>query len=183
MRILSLDLSKLSTGFAAWGEGDETAASGTWQLGSEWTSEGRVFGNLHARMTDLHMLAPIDAIFMEETLNPARLQGFTNIDTLRLLSGLNAHAKSWGDAMGVKVIREVNQATWRRHFIGKMPRATKTAQLKEYAMQRCRELGFRPLKHDQAEAIGILDYACDALKLTPPWRADFALAQPLGRVG
>jgi hypothetical protein len=169
MRVLALDLSKRSTGWACWGPGDARPASGAWQLGSEYTSDGRVFANLHGRMTDLHRVSPIEAVFYEEALDPRALNGHTNIDTLRLASGLVAHAQSWAEAMGCRIVRGVNLATWRRHFLGKMPRATKTVQLKEYAVERCLQLGFRPSCHDQAEAIGILDYACDALSLSPPW--------------
>lgn len=180
MRILALDLSKRSTGFACWGPDDSVAASGFWELGSEMTSNGRVFAKLHQHMTELHRLGRIDAVFYEEPLDPRVLSGHTNIDTLRVLSGLASHAQSWGEAMGCRIIRSVNMATWRRHFLGKMPRATKTAQLKELAMERARQLGFRPAKHDQAEAIGILDHACEELQIMPYWRRDEILRPPLG---
>jgi len=74
--------------------------------------------------------------------------------------------------------RSVPMATWRRHFLGKMPRATKSAELKDLAMQRCRQLGFKPAKHDEAEAIGLLDYACDQLQIVPYWNQ--VLRAPLG---
>lgn len=169
MRILALDLSKTSTGFATWGPGDATLASGVWELGSAFTTPGTTFCRLHQRMSEVAALGAIDAVFFEEPLN---LQGSsikTSAETIHLLVGLAAHAQSWGEAMGCRIIRPVHQATWRRHFLGKMPRATKSAELKDYAMARCRQLGFRPLKHDQAEAIGILDYACDSLSIVPPW--------------
>lgn len=170
MRVLALDLSKASTGFAAWGEGDAHLASGAWQLGSEYTSRGMVFAKLHERLTELHMLGAIEAIFYEEPIHPAQLQGATNAETIKLAAGLAAHAESWGEAMGCRTIRAVNMSTWRRHFLGRMPRATRTAELKGMAIERCRQLGFSPTSHDQAEAIGILDYACDALELSPPWQ-------------
>lgn len=180
MRILALDLSKRSTGFACWGPADSVAASGFWELGSEFTSNGRVFAKLHQHMTELHRLGAIDAVFYEEPLDPRVLSGHTNIDTLRVLSGLASHAQSWGEAMGCRIIRSVNMASWRRHFLGKMPRATKTAQLKDLAIERCQQLGFRPAKHDQAEAIGILDYACEELQVMPYWRRDEILRPALG---
>lgn len=179
MRVLALDLSKRSTGFACWGEGDEKVASGCWELGSEFTSDGRVFANLHARMHDLHRIARIDALFIEETLDPRVLSGHTNIATLKVLSGLSAHAKSFAEAMSFKIVREVNQTTWRRHFIGSMKRGTKSVDLKDYAMQRARQLGFKPRRHDEAEAIGILDFACDQIQMRPYWVADQVLRAPL----
>lgn len=171
MRALALDLSKRSAGWAVWGPHDSTLASGTWVLGSEFTSKGKVFGNLHGNMSEIHALGEIDAVYYEKPLNLGASGPATNQDTLDLLIGLAMHAESWAEAMGCRIIRDVHQATWRRHFLGKMPRATKSAELKDYAMVRCRQLGFKPLKHDQAEAIGILDYACDALGMEPPWQS------------
>jgi hypothetical protein len=175
VRILGLDLSKRSAGWACWAEGDALAASSTWVLGSEYTSRGRTHGNLHRALSDLASLGAIDAIFYEEPLNLGPHAGFTNAETMKLLIGLAEHVESWGAEMQCRIVRAVNQSTWRRDFLGKMPRATKSAQLKDYAMARCRQLGFRPLKHDQAEAIGILDHACESLGITPPWRANEVL--------
>jgi hypothetical protein len=179
VRVLGLDLSKTSCGFAVWGPEDARAHSGTWELGSAYTPRGKVYAKLHQNMTDLHRMGPIDCIFYEEALNPAVLQGHTNIDSLRVLNGLVAHAESWGEAMGCRVIHPVNQSTWRRWFIGKMPAATRTAELKDYAMRRARQLGFHPTKHDQAEAIGIMDFGCEQMNLSPPWRVQRGLLAPL----
>lgn len=182
MRVIGLDLSKSSTGWAVWGIGDARAASGHWQLGSELTSNGMVFARLHERLTDLNRLGAIDAVFYEDAIDARALSGHTNIQTLKLASGLGAHAESWGEAMGCRVIRGVNQVTWRKHFIGSMRRGTKSVDLKEFAMRRAREYGFKPQKHDEAEAIGILSYACDALGLTPPWRLQTPIVQQFGRL-
>lgn len=182
MRVCALDLSKASAGFACWGPDDARAASGAWTLGSEFTSDGTVYCRLHENLTALHAVGKIDALFWEEPLDPRVLSGHTNIDSIRVLSGLAAHAASWGEAMGCRIVRAVNMSTWRRHFLGKMPRATKTAELKALAMERCRQLGFRPTCHDQAEAIGILDHACEELRMVPPWRRDEVLRPALGAV-
>lgn len=180
MRIAALDLSKTSTGWACWAPGDAVAASGVWQLGSEFTSRGRVFANLHQRMMEIESLGHVDAWFYEEPIHPAQLQGQTNAETIKLAAGLAAHVESAGEALGARIIRPVNMSTWRREFLGKMPRAVKTADLKDMAMQRCRQLGFRPQKHDQAEAIGILDYACASLDLVPYWRTQEVLRPMMG---
>jgi hypothetical protein len=37
-------------------------------------------------------------------------------------------------------------------------------------MTRCRDLGFSPLKHDEAEALGLLDYALSVEGVIAPWR-------------
>jgi hypothetical protein len=183
VRVLGLDLSKTSTGYAVWGPGDARPHSGTWELGSAFTSRGLVFAKLHQNMSDLNRLGKIDAIFFEETIHPAKLQGHTNIDTLRVLSGLAAHAESWGEAMKCRAIYAVNQSTWRRLFLGKLPPHMRSSDLKDMAMRRARQLGFHPTKHDQAEAIGILDFGCEQLGLSPPWRVQGGLLSPLAVAG
>ncbi|KQX18397.1 MULTISPECIES: hypothetical protein [unclassified Sphingomonas] len=170
MRTIFLDLSKRSAGYACWGPGDPRCVSGAWILGSEFTSDGLVYCKLHENLSDLHALGRIEAIFWEEPLDARVLSGHTNIDSLRVLNGLAAHAASWGEAMGCRIVKAVNMTVWRRFFIGAMPRATKSADLKLMSMQRCRQLGFKPATHDEAEAIGGLSYACDQLNLSPPWR-------------
>lgn len=180
MRIVGLDLSKRSAGYACWGPADARAVSGTWGLGSEFTSDGTVYCRLHENLTALHSLGAIDAIFWEEPLDPRVLSGHTNVDSIRVLAGLAAHAASWGEAMGCRVIRAVNMSAWRREFLGPVRRGTKSSDLKAMAMERCRQLGFRPLKHDQAEAIGIMDYACAERGIVPYWRAQEVLRPALG---
>jgi hypothetical protein len=181
MRVAFLDLSKTSTGWACWAPGDAVAASGTWELGSSFTSRGRVFAKLHENMMALERLGHVEAWFYEEPIHPAQLQGQTNAETIKLAAGLASHVESAAEAFGARIIRAVNQATWRREFLGKMPRATRSAELKDMAMQRCRQLGFRPLKHDQAEAIGGLTYACLSLDITPYWIAQEVLRPALVR--
>jgi hypothetical protein len=181
MRILALDMSETSTGYAVWGEGDARAITGARPLGSEYTSTGRVFCNLHELMTEMHALGPIDAVFYER---PRHLDGWnaqSNANAHLLLVGLAAHAESWGRCMECKRVSDVHMATWRRHFLGKMPRATKSAELKDLAMRRARELGFKPKVHDEAEAIGILDWACDQLQIVPYWNQVLRAPLVVGR--
>lgn len=98
--------------------------------------------------------------------------------------GLAMHAESWAEAAGCRIIRDVHQATWRKEFLGSMPRPPKgknvSSQLKDLAVERCKQLGFTVERHDQAEAIGILTYAFMALDVRPPWLADEVLRPPLG---
>jgi hypothetical protein len=180
VRIAGLDLSKTSTGWACWAPGDTVLASGTWELGSSFTSRGRVFAKLHENMMALESLGHVDAWFYEEPIHPAQLQGQTNADTIKLAAGLAAHVESAAEAFGARIIRAVNMSTWRREFLGKLPRSMRTADLKDMAMSRCRQLGFKPLKHDQAEAIGIVDYGCASLDVVPFWRAQEVLMPMMG---
>lgn len=180
MRSLGLDISKHSTGWACWGPDDEKLAFGWWRLGSEFTSRGAVFANLHARMSEVQdTYGQIDAVFFEEAIDVRALSGHTNIDTIKVLGGLNAHAESWGCAMGCRIVQGVNQSRWRRDFIGPIRRGTKRATLKEMAMARCRQLGFRTYVDDEADAIGILTYGLLSIQITPYWIADEVLRAEL----
>ena len=180
MNYLALDLSKTSTGWAVWPEGSDTARYGHWVLGSEYSSDGMVFAKLHREMAELHMLCPFRDIFIEEPVSPAHLQGFTTIQTIRLLSGLAAHAYSLPSVM------EINVSSWRGDFIGRIDnaeakararrakkagdkKASATDELKRLTIERCRALGFRPRKNDEADALGILTYASLLRGVTPPW--------------
>jgi len=47
-------------------------------------------------------------------------------------------------------------------------------------MARCRQLGLAPRYPDEADAIGILDFALDFHEhQTPPWRSQEVLRAPL----
>lgn len=179
MSILALDLSKRSTGWAYWEEGQANPAYGSWTLGSEFTTDGAVFAKLHRNMADLRKLCRFEHIVFEQPLRPDVLQGFTNIETLRVLAGLAAHVESFGAAMRVRSTQPIHMASWRRHFLGKMARGTKTKTLKEYARERCLQYGWKTRNDDEADAIGLLDYAISTHGLTPPWSANEVLRQPL----
>lgn len=177
---LALDLSKRSTGWAVWQDGWDMPRYGHWQLGSEYTSDGQTFAKLHSNLADLRKLVRFQFLYFEEPINPQSLSGNTNIDTLRVLAGLAAHAESYAFAAGLRLVKRVNISTWRRHFVGKMPRGTKTKQWKDYAIERCRQYGFTPRRDDEADALGLLDYAIDLHGITPPWRDGEVLRRPLG---
>lgn len=179
---VALDLSVKNAGFAFWSEGQERPRCGIWKLapGQEWA--GRAFVRLHRSLLDLHAVEPITDLIWEEPLPHWAVSGQTSIVTLKAAAGLAAHALSFAEAVGARH-HETNQSTWRRHFLGKLPRGTKTVDLKKMAMDRCRELGFDPERHDAAEACGILDYQVSLAGITPPWRHDQVLTMQFGRVG
>ncbi len=173
MRILALDLSKRSTGWACFSETDERPIFGHWQLGSEYTSLGKTFLNLHQNVYDLHKLGEISHLFYEDSLLQLS-NGGSNPETLRVLGGLCMHVESIGEALGVRVIRAVHQATWRKHFIGRGTSRSKYKKfdLKAMSRERCEQFGFKTKNDDEADAIGVLDYACDYQGIIPPWRRD-----------
>jgi len=75
----------------------------------------------------------------------------------------------------------INLSSWRKHFVGSMPRGTKRKEWKDYAIERCQQYGWRPRNDDEADALGLLDYALDLQGIVPPWRAGEVLRAPLGR--
>lgn len=181
MSYLTLDLSKRRTGWAAWKHGDDRAVFGHRVLGSEYTNDGQTFGKLHEMLMELRMLTGFEHIYLEKPIHAASLTGHTNIDTLRVLAGLAAHVHSFAAAVGIPVPVEVNVSTWRRDFIGPQKRGTKRQTLKALCMERCRQLGFNPRYDDEADAIGLLDFALDFHEhVTPPWRINEVLRPALG---
>lgn len=197
MTFLTLDLSKRSTGWAVWSEGWAKPHYGHWQLGSEFTSPGGVFGKLHERMAELHAVMPFEFVFIEEPIHPAQLTGATNIQTIRLAAGLAAHAESFAHAYRCRAFQCVNVERWRPDFIGRaqVSDARKDARqraktsgkkhsardkLKALTIARCEQLGFNPRTDDEADALGMLDYALHVLRgITPPWRMENILLPPL----
>lgn len=200
MGFVALDLSKTSTGWAAWQEGWEKPRYGCWVLGSEYSSRGQVFAKLHQNLSELHqVICPIEYLFAEEPISPAQLQGGTNLNSLRIQSGLSAHVESWAHAMrdhGCRPLQEFNISSWRPAFIGRIAdseakakarrqkkagnlKASARDTLKELTMQRCRQLGMNPRKNDEADSIGILTHALLVNGITPPWLASETLQTPL----
>ena len=178
MGILALDISKSSCGWAVLPEGAGRPLYGHWQLGSEFTSDGRACMKLHQMLTDLHKVVPFNHLYFEQALTMAQKDGASSAHSDVLIK-LIGHAESFADAYALRTCLGIHMASWRRHFIGKMARGTKRKELKEYAMERCRQLGFRPRNDDESDALGLLDYACDLRGFTPAWRINEALRPPL----
>ena len=166
---VALDLSIRSTGYACWREGQERPACGTWELAPHIDHAARAFVRLHRNLAEIQRESPIDELVFEEPPPTHRMGGHTSAATEAAKYGLVAHAMSFGEALGI-AWRPVSIAAWRKHFIGSIPRGTKTPDLKHMAMSRCRELGIEVIKHDAAEAAGLLDYAVSLAGIVPPWR-------------
>lgn len=171
MRILALDLSKTSTGFCLWSPADARPLIGHWRLGSEYTPRGRVYGKLHEEMSGLNSLGRIDAIAYEEPIDAGKLQGFTNVDTLRLATGLAEHVQSWAAAMAIKphLVASANHSSWVRVALGPIRRGTKRATLKEMSLAMARQLGFKPQNDDESDGLGVMIWACDHFGVAAPW--------------
>lgn len=172
---LALDLSKASTGFAVWRPGWDSPRYGSWALGSEFTSTGKAFVNLHRKLGELMQITgPFETVTYEEPLLLGPAAGNTSAETQMLLIGLMAHVESFCAAKRLRRVQYVNQSSWRKHFIGSMKRGTKRTDLKALVMERCRQHGWNPRNSDEADALGIMSYWLASLKLDVPWR-DVAL--------
>jgi hypothetical protein len=176
----AFDLSKASAGWACWDGHAASPRYGSQSLGSgSLTSDGLTFARVHRMMNEVRAVVPFEKAFVEEPLQPRAVQSHTTFDTLFLLYGLAAHAASFCEAKGV-TFEMKNQSSWRRHFIGSMKRGTKSKNLKDYTIERCRHYGWTPKNSDEADALGLLDYAISLAGITPPW----VQANPLvGTVG
>lgn len=168
MDVLAIDISKRATGWARWRSDQPRPVFGTWRLGSEYTSMGRTFIKLHQNMNDQFVIGKPDLVVYEEPLLLGPAAGNTTADTQKVLIGLAAHAESFCEAKAVRCY-SVNMSTWRRMFIGSMPRGTQKRALKDFVISRCRELGLKPDDENQADAIGILAHALQMEKINAPW--------------
>lgn len=173
MRLLALDLSKRSSGWAYFARGAERPYHGCWdKLASEYTEEhGQIFYHLYAELMNTYAVMPFDRIYAEEPINHLPQAVQTNAESVRLHLGLAATVELFAYTKSLGKVRWVNMARWRRHFLGKVPKGQRGTDLKFMAIRQCKELGLHPHKHDDAEALGILDYACDAEAVPMPWRA------------
>lgn len=178
MSFVALDLSIRSTGWAMWSRGQERPACGTWELAPHIDYAARACVRLHKNLLSLHRLEEIEGLVFEEPIPGHMLHGQTSAATVSAAAGLAWHAASFCEALGI-TWRPVSIAAWRKHWIGSMPRGTKSPDLKAMAMKRCRELGFDAIKHDAAEACGLLDYQLSVAGILPPWRADNVLQRQL----
>jgi hypothetical protein len=180
MTHLALDLSKRSAGWAVWTDGLDIPFCGSWQLGDELTVPGRTFCRLHARLDEVNKDYPLRSVTYEKPLNLGIGVAQTTEETLFVLIGLAAHVDSYCTARGIPICRGVHQATWRRAFVGKIPRGTHSRDIKDLCLARCKQFGFRTKgNHDAAEAAGVLDYALCLEGIMPPWREKNILLAPL----
>lgn len=168
-KILALDPSKRCTGWAFYGEGHNQAQHGVWdRIASEYSSRGSIYYALYKHLMEHHQVLRFTHVYAEEPLNllPGTVQ--TQAENIWISVGMGAVIEMFCHTMNLK-LSWVHQARWRRDFIGRMPRGTKSPDLKQFAMERARQLGFSPRKHDEAEAIGVLTYGCALERIRMPW--------------
>lgn len=106
----------------------------------------------------------IDFVAYEQPILPH----IKNLHTLRKLYSLAGVTELVCKKERVRVV-EVPISTWRMHFIGKCRNFATKTEAKEMAIAACLERDWNPATHDEAEALGILDYVFAKMELPKPW--------------
>lgn len=162
--ILTLDLAT-STGWAQ-GEPGGKVVSGFIILGTAGATEAERYAALFRFLwTHLSAFKPREIVY-EASLPPGAKQGFTTRDTAAYLFGLAGVVECAAYMRGVYSIRKANVQDVRGFFIGKRGfiyrgkpivgrRNSPSAEAKFCTVERCRELGYSPANHDEADAIAL----------------------------
>lgn len=175
-KILALDPSKRNSGWAFYGAGDEKPYHGVWdRIASEYSSRGSIYYNTYKALLDAHSLFKFEQVFAEEPINLLPGTVATQAENIWTAIGMGASIELFCHTMGIR-LTWVPMARWRRDFLGRMPRGTRSTDLKQMALERCHQLGLRPQRHDDAEALGILTYACLRERVFMPWMAQLPVA-------
>lgn len=173
MRILALDQSLSSCGYAVWNTDDPIPQSGAWPLCEGVNQRALAFLGLRRELRALHAQEPIDLIAHEK---PIKLPS-DKLDKLIGLYGLVAHIECFARGKRIRYV-SINTRDWRNTWFFGM-NVEGRSDIKRLAIERARQFGMDPLTDDEAEACGILDHVMHLEKLTPPWRHANPFLQPL----
>lgn len=164
--VLALDIAKHRTGWAIGSPGMDRPYWGHYSLAGEWDKHEGL--RLHQWRN-----------FLEATINRhgvtyiAIERPFVDTDDFNY-NGSIPILQMWGIALELAEARKlrhgvVSIGSWRQHFLGtaKAPaglaKAQRTNALKDMAMRQCAHRGWLPEFHDEAEALGIMDFALACL--------------------
>lgn len=152
------------TGCAIWRDGDTAPRLTTVRLPSDPGEVGRPMEKLRKFLANLHTdIEPITHLWFEATILPGR----TTPQTVYKLCALAGLAEWFAHRVGAHC-RQVDQQSWRKHFIG---RGTgKSEILKAMGIEACRRRGWSPANDHEADAAGVLDYGLACLNVITPWR-------------
>jgi hypothetical protein len=163
MRILALDQSPSSTGFALWDEG--AIVTGAWPLCEGIARRAIGFNEISSRLLDVHRAAPIDLIAYEQPIK----RPSDKVEKLIALYGVAAMIEAFCQKRHIRCF-VIGQHQWRESYFGKKHGIKGSEDLKRAAIVRGRQYGFDPITHDEAEAIAILDHQLLSMKIMPAWR-------------
>jgi hypothetical protein len=201
---LALDLSKTSTGWAAWQEGWALPRYGHFQPASEYTKQGQMYKKVRKTVRALHsVVCCFNRVFIEAPIchkmtfsKPAREGGRsvpirTSPIIIEETLGILGVVKEVLYDLKCREPVEIAPLSWQAAFCGSnetqlIKREARRAQesardpIKAAVMARCRQLGMRPAKDDESDAIGLLTVGLLRAHVTPPWLANETLRAPLG---
>ena len=164
MNLLALDLAS-SSGWASYQpEGAPILSSGTLVLPKTGKDVGHFLFIFHVAIKQM-IEDPRPGVVVYETpwIGPKTSQAVA-----RKLMGLAGVLEMVCYERSI-TCREVNNATVRKHFIGKG--RGQRAELKALTIAACEKRGWAPNNDDEADALAILDYAAHTMALNVPWPA------------
>ena len=164
MRILALDQSLSSCGYAVWNTDDPIPQSGAWPLCEGVHQRAFAFLGLRRELIALHKADPFDIIAHEKPIKKPT----DKLDKLLGLYGLVATIECFAAGKRVRCV-SIDSRSWRATWFNGMAVEGRT-DLKRMAIERARQFGMDPITDDEAEACGILDHVMHGEKITPPWR-------------
>jgi hypothetical protein len=164
--VLALDIAKNRTGWAVGSPGMSRPYWGCFEIAGPWDgSEGARLHEWRRFLIDNIAIYDVTYIAVERPfvdLKAFQFNGTVPILQMHGIAAELAHDKRIG--MG-----EVSIQSWRCHFLGKatapkhLADKERTPYLKDLARRRCAERGWLCERHDEAEALGIMDFALACL--------------------
>lgn len=164
--VLALDIAKHRTGYAIGHPGMNRPYWGVHALSGDWDRhEGERLHQWRSFLERIITERHVTYIAMERPFIDMKSFDWNGTAPILQMHGIVlelAHAR--GIRAGAVAI-----ASWRSHFLGtsKAPPGLashqRTAALKDMAMRECASRGWLPEYHDEAEALGIMDYALACL--------------------
>jgi len=164
--VLALDIAKHRTGWAVGFPGMPRPSWGVYELAGDWDRHEGLRLNQWRRFLESKIDAHgVTYIAMERPFIDMKSFDYNGTAPILQMHGIVlelAHAR--GARAGA-----VSIASWRSHFLGtaKAPAglaaAQRTSALKDMAMRQCASRGWLPQYHDEAEALGIMDFALACL--------------------
>lgn len=176
MDVLSLDLSKGSTGWARYRKGDARPTYGSWSLGTVHTSRARVTVNLYLKLQELCAFGDPDAVYYE---SPLRGDHQSNESNNRLLNALAAQVEFFFECKRIRC-HEVNNLSWKATQLNPTRKRLDSDEWKRLSVRTARELGLKPANNDEADALHLLDHGLALENVVPAWRKDPPLIEGIG---
>lgn len=164
-RVLSLDQSLSSTGWALFDDGQVTG--GAWPLCEGIRNRAHGFITLFHHLDAMHKGHGLVEIVHEDVISGPKDKTPKRVALFGLVAIIELFAVSRKIA-----VTAYPSAKWRSTFFSDEERkAFRGKDWKRPAVERSRQLGRDPLTDDEAEAFAILDHHLHCKRIIPPWRA------------